>query len=116
MSILTEQRVREIVRNELKTLPDWLAKAIGTVIAEMVHDATKEFRFIGTWEENKQYKRGNFVSLGGQVYHCNIGTTARPGTDSSWTLAVKSGRDGRDGRDAPAEPEQLAQRTTRSQR
>jgi hypothetical protein len=58
-----------------------------------------ELVFKGQWNENAHYRRGNFVSMGGQIYHCNADTTSRPGTDSAWTLAVRSGRDGRDGRD-----------------
>ena len=55
--------------------------------------------------------------MGGQLYHANADTNSRPGTDSTWTLAVKSGRDGCDGKDgldaAPSEP---SQRTVRSHR
>jgi hypothetical protein len=65
----------------------------------------QEFSFKGQWAEFKTYKAGNFVSMGGQVYHANVDTDSRPGTDSMWTLACKSGRDGRDGKDfVPPEP------------
>jgi hypothetical protein len=67
--------------------------------AAKLEEVTKELVFKGQWNENAQYRRGNFVSMGGQVYHCNADTTSRPGTDITWTLACKSGRDGRDGRD-----------------
>jgi hypothetical protein len=77
--------------------------------------AMSEFKFVGQWQEHKSYKTGNFCSTGGQVWHANADTDSRPGIDSTWTLAVKSGRDGRDGRDAvppaPTEP-----RTTKSHR
>ena len=82
--------------------------------AAKLEDAVKEFAFKGQWTEGAQYRRGNFVSLGGQVYHANADTQSRPGTDGSWTLACKSGRDGRDGRDA-APPEQ-PERSVRSYR
>jgi hypothetical protein len=73
--------------------------------------AMAQFKFVGQWAEFKTYKTGNFVSMGGQVYHANVDTNSRPGTDSAWTLACKSGRDGRDGKDAPPEP-----RTVRAER
>jgi len=55
------------------------------------------FQYAGTWESG-EYVRGEFVSLRGSLWHCNHSTTSRPGTDESWTLAVKHGRDGRDAR------------------
>jgi hypothetical protein len=77
--------------------------------------AMQEFAYKGAWTE-RQYRTGNFVSMGGQVYHANADTTSRPGSDSSWTLAVKSGRDGRDGKDGAAPTELPASRTVRSHR
>jgi hypothetical protein len=42
------------------------------------------------------YKRGDFVSVPAcGIYFATVDTMARPGADSSWSLAVKSGRDGR---------------------
>ena len=109
---------------------DVLPKVLGTMMRESeqrcaalepqiagLRTAMQEFRFVGQWQEYKTYKAGNFVSMGGQLYHANADTNSRPGTDSTWTLAVKSGRDGRDGKDgrdaAPSEP---SQRTVRSHR
>jgi hypothetical protein len=68
--------------------------------AAKLEEVTKELVFKGQWDESAHYRRGNFVSMGGQIYHCNADTIFRPGTDSAWTLAVRSGRDGRDGKDA----------------
>jgi hypothetical protein len=84
-------------------------------IIKPIEERTKEFRFVGQWQEGKTYRAGNFVSMGGQVYHANADTDSRPGTDGTWTLAVRSGRDGRDGKDATP-PEPPTQRTTRSHR
>ena len=80
--------------------------------------AMQEFKFVGQWQEIKTYKAGNFVSMGGQIYHANVDTNSRPATDSTWTLAVKSGRDGRDGKDGALSPKQTEPppRTVRSQR
>ena len=56
-----------------------------------------EVKFVGQWTEGQQYCRGNFVSHGGFVHHCNVdGTISKPGTSEDWTLAVARGRDGRD--------------------
>ena len=77
--------------------------------------ATQQFKFVGQWAEFKTYKSGNFVSMGGQVYHANVDTDSRPGADSTWTLACKSGRDGRDGKDF-ASPEPRAVKSGRSRK
>lgn len=105
--------LRAIVRVEIDKFADnVLAKAIGTALGDMrremetefakkLDDAVKEFAFKGQWSEGVQYRKGNFVSMGGQLFHCDYDCKdARPGNDSiNWSLAVKSGRDGRDGRD-----------------
>ena len=117
-SSVARSHIRTIVREEIMKFADsFLAEAIGTAIgnsiAEAMREALKDFRYMGNYQEAMSYKRGNFVSQGGGVWHCNRDTAVRPGTDDDWTLAVKSGRDGRDGKDAlqpasPAEAEQAS--------
>jgi hypothetical protein len=52
-------------------------------------------RYEGVWQAGKTYQRGNVVTDAGSMWHANIATSARPGSDTSaWTLAVKRGRDG----------------------
>jgi hypothetical protein len=113
---------RQILRDD-----DALVEVMGRVVAEINREtdakiaaleakinglqaAMQEFRFVGQWAEFKTYKAGNFVSMGGQIFHANADTNSRPGMDSTWTLACKSGRDGRDGKDATP-PEPPTQRT-----
>jgi hypothetical protein len=51
----------------------------------------------GVFESGRPYEKGDLVTWGGCVWHCNGATTTRPGTGApEWTLAVKAGRDGRD--------------------
>jgi hypothetical protein len=53
--------------------------------------------YCGVFESGTTYDRGDLVTLGGCVWHCNGTTATRPGAGSKdWTLAVKCGRDGRD--------------------
>lgn len=63
-------------------------------ITEFLKDWPKpEYRDV--WKDGETYERGNFVTWGGSLFHCNeSGTKSKPGTDGSWTLAVKRGRDG----------------------
>ena len=68
-----------------------------------------QLKYCDVWKEGTEYTRGNFVSWGGSVWHCNgalsndsddkiiyIPTKAKPGQSQDWTLAVKRGRDGKD--------------------
>jgi hypothetical protein len=82
-----------------------------------LRSAMQEFRYVGQWTE-RQYNAGNLVGLGGAIYHCDIDTAARPGTDNkSWSLVCPRARDGKDGRDGrDAQPEPPEPRTTRSHR
>jgi hypothetical protein len=51
--------------------------------------------YCGVFKEGQEYAPGDLVTWGGSLWHCDKGTTAKPGTDD-WTLAVKKGRDGKD--------------------
>jgi hypothetical protein len=104
-----------------KFIDDFVIPAIGECLAELrrdcevrinvleasvarLEDAIKEFRYLGAWQEGKRYRRGNFVTLGGSIWHANSDSDSRPGSDDTWTLACKSGRDGRDGKDWAPQP------------
>lgn len=50
-------------------------------------------RYCGTYDAGNAYVEGNFVTHDGSIWHANAATTSRPGTDASWTLACKHGRD-----------------------
>jgi hypothetical protein len=56
----------------------------------------------GVWKQG-EYERGDVVTWGGQIYHCDAAlTTAKPLTPeagSDWKLCVQRGRDGKDGKD-----------------
>jgi hypothetical protein len=50
-----------------------------------------EFRYCGVWTGGREYRRGNFVTHNGGIWHCNEDTGEKPGISNSWTLACKSG-------------------------
>jgi hypothetical protein len=62
---------------------------------------TKVAAYKDVWKEGEVYGLGDFVTLGGSLWHCNAPTwtNEKPGTTETWTLAVKRGRDGKDGKD-----------------
>ena len=49
----------------------------------------------GVYKEGEAYERGDTVTWGGSLWHCDTPTKEKPGTES-WTLAAKKGRDGKD--------------------
>jgi len=61
-------------------------------------DAATGLRYLGTHDPGEVYEPGDGVTHGGSLWVARSRTSAKPGTDGSWTLAVKHGRDGRDAR------------------
>jgi len=52
----------------------------------------------GVYREGEAYERGDTVTWGGSLWHCDQDTTDKPdGQQKHWTLAAKRGRDGKDG-------------------
>lgn len=49
----------------------------------------------GVYDANKVYGASEAVTWDGSLWFANRNTKSKPGTDDSWTLAVKRGRDGR---------------------
>jgi hypothetical protein len=64
---------------------------------QLAESKATPFEFTGVWIEGKAYRRGQFATKGGSLWHCNQATTTQPGDGSgAWTLAVQRGRDARD--------------------
>jgi integrin beta 3 len=70
-------------------------------------DQAKEFPVVfpvpiyrDVYRPEKSYVRGDVVTFGGSMWHCNAATEDKPGDGSAaWTLAAKRGRDGRNGKE-----------------
>ena len=61
---------------------------------EELENRISQFRYCGVWVDGARYERGNFVTHNGSVWHCDVDTDAKPGTNNVvWTLAVKHGKD-----------------------
>ena len=54
----------------------------------------------GVYEPDEAYEPDDMVTFGGSVWVAGAETKSKPGTDDTWKLAVKKGRDGRDARAA----------------
>ena len=54
------------------------------------------FEYVGAFATTKVYRKGQFATYGGSLWHCNVAATSqKPGDGPDWTLAVKAGRDAR---------------------
>lgn len=69
-------------------------------------DVIKEFPIViptmiyrGVYKADQTYTRGDTVTWGGSLWHCNDNTADKPEGSKAWTLATKRGRDGKDGKD-----------------
>jgi hypothetical protein len=89
------QMAREIIR--IKQQTDAAIAALEARVAALenrvdeLESAGGELRYRGIWQENREYKRGNSTTTNGCLWHCEERTLSRPGTDSTWRLAVKRG-------------------------
>lgn len=71
-----------------------------------LEDKMAQWRYCGVWSEGQQCEVGNFVTHEGSLFTCLWSTQSKPGTDSSWQLCCKRGKDGRDGKDLPRQATQ----------
>lgn len=54
----------------------------------------------GVYKSDGNYSKGDAVTYGGSLWHCNTDKTKdSPGTSSDWTLSAKKGTDGKSGKD-----------------
>lgn len=85
---------------EAKVLPD--GRTVEFSLKQGEHLYTFELAFPvpmyrGVYIEGEAYEKGDMVTWGGSMWHCNAQTDEKPGSDA-WQLAVKKGRDGKDAR------------------
>ena len=69
-------------------------KSLRSQLAELKEQ--KALEYLGTHEQGRHYRKGDFVTYAGSLWHANEQTTQKPGDGPAWTLAVKRGRDGKD--------------------
>jgi hypothetical protein len=117
---IARSRIRATARAEVKQYAsDVIEPAVGMALGRLLKEAearieariaalesaTKEFRFVGAWQEGMHCRRGNIVTQGGAIFCADRDTSARPGVGSDFVLMIPRPRDGRDGKDfTPAPP------------
>jgi hypothetical protein len=105
-TFVAKDRTRAMIRAEIKRNNEAIERAIGTALGTLLREvearvnaleaktnrleaAMAEFAYKGAWEQVKQYRRGNFVSFGGGIWHANVDTREKPGVNGDWALACK---------------------------
>ena len=65
---------------------------------EELESKIANFEFCGTWRSGVTFRKGNLVVHQGSLFICRCDSVAPPGTDETWQLCTKRGRDGKDAR------------------
>jgi hypothetical protein len=81
-----------------KLLTAAITKAFNAALKRLrdeLHAEKSQFKYLGTFNRERSYVLGNFVTHKGGMWHCNRVTQGElPGDGSdAWTLAVKSGKE-----------------------
>jgi hypothetical protein len=86
-----------IIKNVLPAVGKFVemqVKPLRERIDELEHK-TENFKYVGVYESGNVYRLGNFCTHNGSLWHCECDTTAAPGTDNTWQMCVKRGKDAR---------------------
>jgi polyhydroxyalkanoate synthesis regulator phasin len=62
-----------------------------TTLEQRIAELEKGAEYRGIWSPGSSYIKGNSVTFQGGIWICKEDTDSRPGTDSTWQLAVKRG-------------------------
>lgn len=97
----TMQHVFTHVDDRLKTLMPAIGRFVESRVQPLrqrideLERKTKNFKYVGVFESGNDYHEGNFCTYQGSLWHCQSDTSITPGTDASWVLCCKRGKNGR---------------------
>ena len=76
----------------VKAVRDFVARETATLNARITElESRPTVRYAGVWRSGETYTLGSMTTHQGSLWHANSATSTRPGTDGTWTLAVKRG-------------------------
>jgi hypothetical protein len=85
--------VNDNITNALSVVIDAVLK-VEKLEARVAALEASGVKYRGVWQAAEEYRRGDMVTHGGSVFHCNADKRAKPGNGSTtWSLAVKHGKD-----------------------
>lgn len=100
-----QQKTIESLRNDLKTAlieavvvldgkSLQLIRTFGDGSQKTNEIELPQLAYMGVFDAEKQYQKGDFVTHGGSMWHCNEASNDKPDeSGGAWTLCVKKGRD-----------------------
>lgn len=116
MKTTLEQQLAEAVAEEIARVAVPIHQRLSAIEARLPHIAAvkalraeyenalallSNLRDAGVWNDVTAFKMNNLTSFKGSLWICRRDNRGvRPGTDDSWRLCVRAGKDGRDGKDA----------------
>ena len=90
--------IEKLGRQQSKMVAELMALRGRVKDLEAQAQRSRGTKYCGVWSPVETYDKGDFCTHDGSVWHANASTRSKPGTDDSFTLAVKRGRDGKDSR------------------
>lgn len=91
------KHVDDCLRNLLPAIATFIESRVAPLrqrIDELEHK-TENFKYVGVYESGEVYREGNFCTHQGSLWHCLTDTSSPPGTDATWQLCCKRGKDAR---------------------
>jgi hypothetical protein len=85
-----------LAEDMLSAVDGLLRRTLAPLVKRIEELERAPFEYLGPHEAEKSYRRGEFVSHAGGMWHCEVtGVSHKPGDGPGWRLAVKAGRDAR---------------------
>ena len=84
----------EVIAHERKLYRDGLARLERRV--EQLEARPTGIKYLGVWDRGRAYGKGDFVTKAGSLFCAHVDHPNEPGTDKTWQLAVKRGRDAKE--------------------
>jgi len=92
-----------VTHDEIASLMTGIAPVLKAYIADLLSPMQERLAaieakaiptYVGTYQPNTTYQRGDCATFSGGLWHCNRDGAQKPGDEGSgWTLCVKSGGD-----------------------
>jgi hypothetical protein len=92
-----ESRARiTALEDRLATLEVRSATRIEELEKRVTNAESKGLEYVGIWQPDSHYNRGDVVSYKGCMWVCKQATKRWPGESRDWQMCVRAGRDGKD--------------------
>src|SRR5262245_2958997 len=103
---ISSDELTALAKGLVPFLREFVAEALSPLVKRIVElearaiklEQAPAMKYCGVWEPERTYFIGDFVTQDGSLWHCARACTGVRPPASTWTLAVKHGKDGKDKR------------------